>query len=408
MPNFSLSKLTTGIAVVLLAFGLAACSNQAETPVTSQIILSSPLSTSDAEWQNISGFDVYAEGSRLHAVFTATSSDPKHPLIAYLHSEDGGLHWSLPQELSKQFTQAVESKIGNDIQIVAWQQRLMIVWQTTGEIPGMGPLTAIFSTDAGERWQSGVNPVASDNDQSHPELVADTLGQFHMVWLDDRDENGYQGLRYARTADAGQNWQAAQTIDESSCSCCWNRMAITDNQAINVLYRDMQPRDMALAQSTDAGDSWQRISTVGDFNWRFDGCPHNGGGLSVYGNTLHSLIWTGVEQQVGLYYLRSLDAGTTWSQPQPIAANTGAFHSDIAARDDKKVAVIWDAAGANGSQVFFSVSADNGEHWSAPQLLSTGNVAANPRLFATSKGWLALWTEQQAQGQRLWLSAVIF
>jgi len=229
-----------------------------------------------------------------------------------------------------------------------------------------------------------------------------------LVWLDDRDENGYQGIRYARSGDVGRSWEFAQTIDDSSCSCCWNRLLTGSADSAKVLYRDMEPRDMALAQTNDGGQHWQRASTVGEFNWQFDGCPHNGGALAWSGDTLHALVWTGEESQAGLYHLYSRDDGNSWSVPQPIGADTLAFHSDIAAHAGGHLLAIWDARGADGSMVMISESMDNGRQWSTARQISTpGSSAQFPRLIATPNGYLAMWVEQKTGGAKRWLSAIL-
>jgi hypothetical protein len=394
-----------------VSLGLSACAQQpifSGQPATI-IAIANPVAGEAAEMQNISGFDVYVDQQTVHAVFTAVGDDSKRSLIGYLHSEDGGLHWFPVQEIGKQFDLPVESKSGNDIQIAASGHHLMVMWQTTGELPGMGPLVSIFSDDGGLSWQRGANPTGSDTDQSHPDLAADQLGLFHVVWLDDRDENGYQGLRYARSRDTSKSWDTRKTLDDSTCSCCWNRIAVATTGQLNVLYRDMEPRDMALMQSDDSGQSWRRISTVSEFNWKFDGCPHNGGGLTQAENgDLHGVVWTGAENKAGLYHTQSADSGLTWSEPQPIAPGTGAFHSDIAAVDKNRLAIVWDAMGPEGSTVLFADSGDNGRRWNTPQQLSTPGISAGfPRLVAVDSGWLAMWTEQQSRTSRQWLSAII-
>ncbi len=408
-----MSNLKASYLGYCLTAGLVLCGcgeQSAEPQVKTQELQATALSPVDAQalgLQNLLSFDVYVDKQVVHAAFVALPSGSKQAYIGYLHSEDGGLHWSQPTPLSQQFNQAVESKIGNDIQIAAADDKLLVVWQTTGEIPGMGPLFTVYSNDAGKTWQQGAKPTGSDADQSHQELLADADGRFHAVWLDDRDENGYQGVRYARTSDVGQHWELAQTIDDSSCSCCWNRLALGSDGKLNLLYRDMLPRDMALAQSQDSGLSWQRIGTVGAFNWKFDGCPHNGGGLTYAADgALHSLVWTGAENQVGLYHMQSSDSGQHWTTPQRLGEASAAFHSDIAAGASRLV-VVWDALGPEGSKVFVSESLDNGGHWSAARQLSSATGSATfPRIVATSTGLLALWLEQTA-GSKHWSAAVL-
>ena len=394
---------------LFLVFGLPGCSEQADKlhdaaqPVNFARV--QPINPEALTVKSLLSYDIYVEGETLHAVFVAATN--QQPYIGYLHSEDDGQHWSTPVEIGHYIPATLESSAGNDVQIAAHGDILMAVWQVTGEIPGMGPLVSLYSQDGGLTWSQGSNPTASQVDQSHPDLLADPHGRFHLVWLDDRDENGYQGLRYARSSDAGQLWEWAQTIDDSSCSCCWNRLLLGPDGEINALYRDMEPRDMALAQSNNAGQNWQRISTVGEFNWQFDGCPHNGGALAKDGRqTLHSLVWTGADNKAGLYYLQSDDDAKSWTPPKKMGEGSLAFHSDIAALGDERLLAIWDARGAEGSVVMISESFDKGGHWSHAQQISTpGSSATFPRVVATTNGFLAMWTEQKPGADKQWLSA---
>lgn len=397
---------------VVIGLMLIGCAEQARTiqavrqPL--QAALVKPVDAQALGLRDLFSFDVYVDGNTVHAAFVAKPTDSKAPYIGYLHSKDGGVHWSVPQSLSQQFSQAVESKAGNDIQIAAAGDNIMVMWQTTGELPGMGPLLTVYSSDAGKTWQQGANPTGSEIDQSHHDLIADANDRFHAVWLDDRDENGYQGVRYARSSDVGRQWELAQTIDDSSCSCCWNRLAIANDGKVNVLYRDMEPRDMALAQSADAGVSWRRLSTVGAFNWKFEGCPHNGGGLTYASDqSLHAVVWTGAENKTGLYHMQSADNGKNWTPPQRIGEGTAGFHADIAAGADR-VIIVWDALGPEGSEVFISESSDNGGSWTAARQLSSPTGSAEfPRIVATPAGLLAMWLEKQPGAGKQWLSAVL-
>ncbi len=409
MFDFMLRNSRKGL-ILTIAVGLSACSGAIVKELSVQPVTLSPVKPIEAEElvsHDLISFDVYADGPVLHALFAAATDTPMRPYVGYIRSDDGGLHWSAPMPLGQHAMATLESSAGNEIQIAVAGDSVLAVWQVTGEIPGMGPLQAVYSLDGGQHWQSGANPGGAETDQSHPDLVADRLGRFHLVWLDDRDENGFQGIRYARTSNAGQTWDLAQTIDESTCSCCWNRLVIGPNEQVNVLYRDMEPRDMALAQSNDAGQSWRRLSTVGEFNWHFDGCPHNGGALAWADNTLQALVWTGVEGKAGLYHLSSSDNGKSWSLPQAMGGGSLAFHSDIAAIG-QHVLALWDARGAEGSAVLISESFDNGKHWSPARQISTpGSSAQFPRLVATSSAWLAMWVEQKPGASKQWMTAIL-
>ena len=113
-----------------------------------------------------------------------------------------------------------------------------------GELPDTGPMSVVYSSDGGKTWGRGENPAVGDGmkNQSYLDLAADPAGNFHAVWLDDREENGNtQGLRYACSSDGGRHWSADITLDPAVCTCCWNRIAVLPEGNLAVLYRDENP-----------------------------------------------------------------------------------------------------------------------------------------------------------------------
>ncbi len=351
--------------------------------------------------QEVISFDAVSNNNVLHALLAGRNTGQKTISIRYLNSTDGGAHWSKAVELTSD-SQTIATR-GNDVQLAVAGNKLVAIWQRKGELPNMGAMVSYYSHDAGKTWQLGANPAVDNNgDQSHFDIIADKKAIFHTVWLADPEENGYQSLRYARSLDGGVHWQAPVKLDASTCSCCWNTLALSATGELNVLYRDMKPRDMALMQSADNGITWQPTSTVGSFNWQFDGCPHIGGGLAVSDNkVLNASVWTGLEGRAGLYTLHSTDNGKTWSEPQ--AVGKLASHSDIAA-NQQNVAVIWDEREPDGMSIFTAQSKDGGKTWEAPQRLSaTGIMATHPRILATKQGFVSMWTEKQAKQPSQWI-----
>jgi BNR repeat-like domain len=363
-----------------------------------------PYSKSTFGLYDITTFDVYLDNDIVHTIVGGRiSAIDKKVAVRYTRSEDGGLHWNEPITLNINLPSTIASR-GNDIQLAAKGKRLLAVWQSKGELPGMGPMVGAYSQDEGLTWKQGTNPAVNNaGDQSHIDLIADQHGLFHAVWLEDPEENGYQSLRYARSVDGGKHWGLATTLDGSTCSCCWNTLALSPENGLNILYRDMEPRDMSLLQSSDAGKTWRRVSTVGEFAWKFDGCPHVGGSLTYAGHDnpaqLHSVVWTGAEQKSGLYHLSSNDDGKSWSTPQKLG-NT-AIHGDIAALGSDNIVVLWDEMEPDGSSIFYAKSEDGGTTWlMSTRLTVAANSATHPRLIATGHGLLALWTEKPSKQPR--------
>lgn len=391
-----------------LCLSLMGCgATTALTPKASDNTLSaSSYPTATFGLYDVSTFDVFEDSNTVHLILGGKpSAQDKSIKLRYTRSDDGGNSWLKPVSLEN-LPYSITSR-GNDVQIAAKDSHLLAVWQTSGELPGMGSMVSAFSIDNGQTWKLGTNPAANNaGDQSHFDIVADRHDHFHVAWLEDPEENGYQSLHYAKSEDNGIHWGKAQTLDGSTCSCCWNTLKLSPDNRLQLLYRDMKPRDMALIETVDDGFTWNRLSTVGEFGWQFDGCPHDGGSLAyVTGNhpyRIASLVWTGLENKQGLYFLSSDDYGKTWSTPQKLG--NAAIHGDLAASDGKIMA-IWDEMDAKGSSLFYATPGLGGTFQAPPKRLTTGDKAAtHPRIVATQNGFLALWTEKPGKqpGRLAW------
>jgi hypothetical protein len=334
---------------------------------------------------------------------------------------------------------------GTDPQIAAAGNRVIAVWTSPGTSKwGTGPLAVAISNDGGRTWSRGGNPADDNSTDGHGfiDVAADPAGGFHAVWLDGRD--GDTGLRVA-SSDDGIEWRANASVDAVTCQCCWNDLAMLGPGRLAVLYRDRDPRDMAVAVSEDGARSWQRRGTAGAFGWKVEGCPHVGGGLAVLAGapragsagagaafdrastsgsagdaaavgratangratasvratgsgpatataeTLHALVWTGAPDHVGLYDVASRDGGRTWEEPRQLGGR-GARHGDLAVAAGELVAA-WD----EGAAIYASRSTD-GSTWGEPRRLTSASVrASHPLVIATASGALVLWTESTGE-----------
>lgn len=396
--NGQLRMAILSVQILLFNLGVIPITHSAETGDESK----AHYTKSTLGLYDVSTFDIYKDGQNIHIIAGGRlSPDDTSLTIRHQQSKDGGYSWTDPVTVKAEGQlPAINAKRGNDIQLAAKGNQLVALMQKKNELPGMGSIICLYSTNNGETWQSGSNPAKDDaGSQAHIEIVADNKGFFHAVWLEDPEENGYQSLRYARSEDGGRSWSQLKTIEDSTCSCCWNTLLNSPLNHLKVLYRDMAPRDMALVQSTDAGITWQQLGTVGHFGWQLKGCPQVGGSADYVINGdaqwLHSLVWTGMPEKAGLYHLFSSDHGFTWSMPARLS-KTG-MNGDIAHHGGHIVAV-WNELEAAGMSVVYARTTDNGATWSKPaQLAQAENATTQPRLISTQNGVLAIWTEKPAR-----------
>ncbi|TLD69155.1 exo-alpha-sialidase [Phragmitibacter flavus] len=351
--------------------------------------------------------DVATQGQNLHLLTAEFDAHSPNPKLLYLGSTDQGETWSPPVHINPTQSHPQGAHRGMDPQIAASNTALIAVWMTPGTgLFGSGPMTTAISTDKGKTWQPGPNP--SDNHNTDGEgfidITADSNGHFHLVWLDNRKDQ--RGLRYSKSTDNGKTWSPNQTLDPETCECCWNTIIAGPDNTLAVMYRDKNPRDMALIISRDSGKTWEPSQPLGKFDWNFEGCPHVGGSLAISGNHWHATVWTGAAPNPGTYHLQSTDAGKTWSTTQKIADVTST-HPTIAITETGLLQLSTTYQTEQGPSIQTFTSDDQGKTWSRPQILSTpGTNASHPLTIPLGKTLNHFWTETPPHQPTIWRTAI--
>jgi hypothetical protein len=352
--------------------------------------------------------DIYRDRGLLHLLTVEADAKQDARQLLYRQSADGGRNWSTPARVDSGATPIYELTRGNDAQIAASGQLLLAAWTTKGSgWQGSGPLMTAISPDGGKTWHRGGNPADDGTTSGHAyiELIA-ASGSFDAVWLDGRD--GAQGLRHARSRD-GTHWEKNLTVQGKTCECCWQSL-VRRPDAMLVLFRGKDPRDMVLSALPRGAADWKSRGRVGQFDWDFKGCPHTGGGLASAprATTLHAVVYTGANAAEGLHHLVSRDGGAAWTRTTRLGS-PDARRADIAVTDDGRiVAAAWDQLEGSQRLIHAAFTHDEGKTWSAPRRLSVDDVdAVYPRLVPAQQGFLVLWTERKAEGVNILKTAVL-
>jgi hypothetical protein len=349
----------------------------------------------------VQSLDVYANGTAIDRLTGELAPTGNGWRLIHSRSVDGGANWTGPVLVGPELPPPHSLHRGMDAQIASAGDKVIAAWTKAGTDKwGSGPIVVAVSGDGGKTWKAGANPADDGSTEGHGfiDLAAGQDGVFHATWLDSRD--GRQGVRYARSTDGGQTWSKNITVKGASCECCLNTLALGSSGEVAILFRDGGPRDMGFALSKDGGLTWKAAAPVGRFNWEFQGCPHVGGGLVFVpgqSSVMHALVWTGINDGAGVYLLSSANRGEHWSPPQR-CGGAGASHPDLAARADKRLAIVWDEARDGVAEILCSTSHDNGLTWSSPTIVSKpGGRASNPRVVATTKGFRVFWTQTKGE-----------
>jgi hypothetical protein len=326
----------------------------------------------------------------------AKSNGEEASTVYHTRSRDSGEGWTLPVRVDE----AVQPLGGNHIhmwsgpQLAAHGDDLMALWTSRGDgFMGRGPLATSISTDGGLTWAAGTSPVISSDDgaQAFPDLVVDSSGVFHAIWLERRAGEENKSLLYSRSDGVGRTWSVPMVADEAACECCWNRIAIGPGGDLYALYRDINPRDMSIATLKAGAKEWSWLGHTGAFDWDFNGCPHVGGGLLPLAGKedkgLHAIVWTGKEDVAGVYYLRSQSDGEAWASPSRVG-NINAVHADLAGSPGGILMMAWDSRGV----ILWSVSNDQGVSWSNQTVLTGAEEDSDtPAVVRFPGGFRVFW-----------------
>ena len=127
---------------------------------------------------------------------------------------------------------------------------------------GSGPMATALSNDGGATWRPGPKPADDGSTTGHGfiDIVADDVGILHLTWLDSRD--GKQGLRYARSEDAGKTWAVNITAKAGTCECCSNAIVAGGGHTTSEPKQLGDASAIQGAVSADAGITWSNAKRL--------------------------------------------------------------------------------------------------------------------------------------------------
>jgi hypothetical protein len=146
------------------------------------------------------------------------------------------------------------------------------------------------------KWKTQGN--VNDSKGSAPEglmaLTADKEDNFYAIWLDTRLEQ--QNNIYLSKVNGGGKWSENKLVYRSPqghvCECCKPGIAFNAGKLV-ITFRNwlMDSRDIYYMSSVDKGRTFAAAKKAGTGTWKLNGCPMDGGGLSVNDKGLISTVW---------------------------------------------------------------------------------------------------------------------
>lgn len=298
---------------------------------------------------------------------------------------------------------------------------------TDGSLVGESAITTSYSDDGGLTWSDPVD-VTRQNDPAgaifldKQSITADPYHPGHAwtTWIQGNlpGENisfaklahafSYRGTpMISYTTDGGDTWSTPRAMTNANIYAQGNQIVVlpdgtlVDTQAILFKGAGIQPNSnavyMGIMRSTDGGRHWGspvKIAPLGTVGISADGEPLRVGdylpdiAVDPASGALYVTWADGLGGATNKIVLsRSTDGGRHWTTPQIVSHNNGAqsFNHAVTVGNDGELAVMYyddarndDATPGIPTDVYVRHSGNGGQTWSAPQLLSSFDFANAP------------------------------
>ncbi|MFL6439691.1 MAG: hypothetical protein ACJ71Q_19120 [Terriglobales bacterium] len=214
-----------------------------------------------------------------------------------------------------------------------------------------------------------------------PLIGVDSAGNIDLVW-----EGCFANcpIWFSGSKDGGQTFSPQLEIGQAFDFPSPLAMAIGSDGDINVVYNTVPFGSVYLLRSADGGASFIQTNVSTNTNPHFTTATDAQIVIDSHRNI--GVVW---DDRVGdIYFSRSTDQGTTFSSATISNGAVRNFAPRVALDQSDNINVVWTGSLSSSYDVFFSHSSDNGATFSTPQQLSNnaGSSSPTPELVLDSLG----------------------
>jgi hypothetical protein len=318
--------------------------------------------------------------------------NPYDTEIYLLRSTDSGVNWGEKISVS----QTSDVSLNPDVAVDA-SNNISVVWQEW--VPATTQYDIYFrrSTTGGANWGPSINISNTAWESSNPSITIDPSGKIYVAWLERIYKSGVDKyeIHSSLSVDNGITWSDSVIISEIFCESP-PKLAVSNLEILAIVWRSggcSDKGEIYFSLSANQGGQWttpvnisntSTESTVPDITFDY--------AANIY------IAWKDeVAGNAEILAVKSPDYGTTWTAPFNIS-NTAGFSRSPSIKVDLigNVNVVWMDQTPGNYEVYFSRSTDGGTTWSqAVNASNTTGDSQNPKLGLNSMGNLFIaWTDK--------------
>src|SRR6185503_2005853 len=312
---------------------------------------------------------------------------------------------------------------------VAPDQTVFVAW--TAQVESTNHATDVYLSASRDRGQTFAAPVKVNDDEkpsSHGlhSLAIGSDGRIYLAWLDDRNlvpppaedaqsgtgqhhEESNRELFFAFSTDGGRTFSRNQRLATDVCPCCKTALAVALDGRLYASWRQVLPGDfrhIAVAASSDGGQTFAKSVIVSDDRWALKGCPVSGPSLSFARDGSLRVLWfAGAEgDQQGIYWSDSRDGGLSFA-PRQLLAPGFARSTPVLIGDAKEAPLaVWEASANNRSELHAATLLDGDQF--VTKTLTIADDGELPAAAALNNRIVVAYVAKDGEKRSIWLRTI--
>jgi hypothetical protein len=201
-------------------------------------------------WISGNSFDPAISIDRSDSIYVAWGNRrTRNFKVYYKKSIDGGKTWSVAKKLIWHSDYSWEAATAKDS-----NNNIHVVWHD--RTSGNYEIYYMRATDKGVTWSEPMRLTWSKGNSMDPAIAIDSDNNIHIVWCD--DVSGNYEIYYKKNNAKGKNWTSANRLTWSSGDSYSPTLAIDSNNNIHVIWYDniSGKSEIYYKKSTDGGSTW--------------------------------------------------------------------------------------------------------------------------------------------------------
>ena len=287
-------------------------------------------------------------------------------------------------------------------------QGVYLSWATPKEKKYTADVRFSYSSDYGKTFTKPVT-VNDDNlltGHSFNEMLVTDEGDISIVWLDSRlshqlrlqgkKTNGsalYIGkANYRKNETSFSNTQLAN----NTCVCCRIAMDYNNFGELAVFWRHIYGdniREFTLLTLAQGESEQQAPYQISYDRWKINGCPHQGGAISINENNRYHMVWFNQgEVGKGIFYASSDDQGKSLTQPISVGMQSQQAAHPHMKTNGNRVDIVWTQFTGTEHELWHQTSNDNGKSFTQAVMIAKAfNGSDRPFIVKKGKGSYVSW-----------------